>query len=194
MITGCSSFRAAYTRGRRSSVASACRTHAGTSCAARSSTRSVSRTAGCAGPRGRHRQQRLGDDPVLPDQADATAQGGARLLRPRPQAGRAPALGRLHPPPGPGRNRVGARARLPLPAGVAQLVEHQLPKLRVAGSSPVPRFEKAPETGLSVFLGLEGDRPILIVPDGVDANGNPRGVVDTSGNSFPYDLTCIIST
>jgi hypothetical protein len=26
-------------------------------------------------------------------------------------------------------------------AGIAQLVEHQLPKLRVAGSSPVPRFE-----------------------------------------------------
>jgi hypothetical protein len=26
-------------------------------------------------------------------------------------------------------------------AGVAQLVEHQLPKLRVAGSSPVARFE-----------------------------------------------------
>src|SRR2546430_12394280 len=25
-------------------------------------------------------------------------------------------------------------------AGIAQLVEHQLPKLRVAGSSPVPRF------------------------------------------------------
>ena len=28
-----------------------------------------------------------------------------------------------------------------LNAGIAQLVEHQLPKLRVAGSSPVPRFE-----------------------------------------------------
>ena len=26
------------------------------------------------------------------------------------------------------------------PAGIAQLVEHQLPKLRVAGSSPVSRF------------------------------------------------------
>jgi hypothetical protein len=33
-------------------------------------------------------------------------------------------------------------------AGVAQLVEHQLPKLRVAGSSPVARLEKAPESGL----------------------------------------------
>jgi hypothetical protein len=32
-----------------------------------------------------------------------------------------------------------------LPAGVAQLVEHQLPKLRVAGSNPVPRSQKAPE-------------------------------------------------
>src|SRR5262245_38679754 len=29
-------------------------------------------------------------------------------------------------------------------ADVAQLVEHQLPKLRVAGSNPVVRFEKAP--------------------------------------------------
>jgi hypothetical protein len=28
-----------------------------------------------------------------------------------------------------------------LNAGIAQLVEHQLPKLRVAGSNPVPRFE-----------------------------------------------------
>ena len=72
----------------------------------------------------------------------------ARLLRARPQAGRAPALRRLHPPAGPGRIRLGARARLPLPAGVAQLVEHQLPKLRVAGSSPVPRSRKSPETGL----------------------------------------------
>jgi hypothetical protein len=31
-------------------------------------------------------------------------------------------------------------------AGIAQLVEHQLPKLRVAGSNPVPRFEKRFQT------------------------------------------------
>jgi hypothetical protein len=30
------------------------------------------------------------------------------------------------------------------PAGIAQLVEHQLPKLRVAGSSPVPRSTESP--------------------------------------------------
>ena len=29
-------------------------------------------------------------------------------------------------------------------AGVAQLVEHQLPKLRVVGSSPIARFTKKP--------------------------------------------------
>ena len=31
-------------------------------------------------------------------------------------------------------------------AGVAQLVEHQLPKLRVAGSSPVSRSEKGSQS------------------------------------------------
>jgi hypothetical protein len=33
------------------------------------------------------------------------------------------------------------RARISLHAGVAQLVEHQLPKLRVASSSLVSRFK-----------------------------------------------------
>jgi hypothetical protein len=37
-------------------------------------------------------------------------------------------------------------------ADVAQLVEHQLPKLRVAGSNPVVRFAKAPFSGVFVFL------------------------------------------
>ena len=32
------------------------------------------------------------------------------------------------------------RHTAPRPAGLAQLVEHPLPKLRVAGSSPVSRF------------------------------------------------------
>ena len=32
-------------------------------------------------------------------------------------------------------------------ADVAQLVEHQLPKLRVAGSNPVVRLEEAPHNG-----------------------------------------------
>ena len=35
-----------------------------------------------------------------------------------------------------------SRARIRCTAGVAQLVEHQLPKLRVAGSNPVPRLHK----------------------------------------------------
>jgi hypothetical protein len=34
----------------------------------------------------------------------------------------------------------GAQARHHQSAGVAQLAEHQLPKLRVAGSNPVSRF------------------------------------------------------
>ena len=37
-------------------------------------------------------------------------------------------------------DRPDASARFALLAGVAQLVEHQLPKLRVAGSNPVSRF------------------------------------------------------
>ena len=35
---------------------------------------------------------------------------------------------------------AGHLVKLETPAGVAQLVEHQLPKLRVAGSNPVARF------------------------------------------------------
>ena len=42
------------------------------------------------------------------------------------------------------------RVQSPQPADVAQLVEHWLPKPRVAGSSPVVRFEKALETGFSL--------------------------------------------
>src|SRR5205823_6345286 len=45
-------------------------------------------------------------------------------------------------------------------AGIAQLVEHQLPKLRVAGSSPVPRSQKSPgNQGFSRlrFVPLRGD-------------------------------------
>ena len=47
-------------------------------------------------------------------------------------------------------------------AGVAQLVEHQLPKLRVAGSSPVARFleRPSPESTYSFrgsFFGSRGD-------------------------------------
>ena len=41
-------------------------------------------------------------------------------------------------------------------AGVAQLVEHQLPKLRVAGSSPVARFDGKPPAGLVLSVGLAG--------------------------------------
>ena len=37
-----------------------------------------------------------------------------------------------------------ARLEWRLHAGVAQLVEHQLPKLRVVGSSPIARSQKAP--------------------------------------------------
>src|SRR4029079_16950770 len=58
----------------------------------------------------------------------------ARIRRCHPAARRSP--------------RVPESASLSQIAGVAQLVEHQLPKLRVAGSDPVPRYEKAPETGL----------------------------------------------
>ena len=36
------------------------------------------------------------------------------------------------------------RLRSPHHAGVAQLVEHQLPKLRVVGSSPIARSQKGP--------------------------------------------------
>ena len=43
--------------------------------------------------------------------------------------------------------RVGVRYPEPN-ADVAQLVEHQLPKLRVAGSNPVVRFTNAPLSGV----------------------------------------------
>jgi hypothetical protein len=54
-------------------------------------------------------------------------------------------------------------------ADVAQLVEHQLPKLRVAGSNPVVRFTEARwNGGFLVFAdGLPGRE------DG--ARGNPKG-------------------
>jgi hypothetical protein len=40
-------------------------------------------------------------------------------------------------------------------ADVAQLVEHQLPKLRVAGSNPVVRFKaKAPKAAFYVSLAI----------------------------------------
>ena len=42
-------------------------------------------------------------------------------------------------------------ARDSVPAGVAQLVEHQLPKLRVAGSSPVARSQ--PHGGIRLGAG-----------------------------------------
>ena len=42
-------------------------------------------------------------------------------------------------------------------AAVAQLVEHQLPKLRVAGSSPVCRSQRSSDRSFSfLFLGFVG--------------------------------------
>jgi hypothetical protein len=44
-------------------------------------------------------------------------------------------------------------------AGVAQLVEHQLPKLRVAGSSPVARFiREKTRQGLGALPGFSEAR------------------------------------
>jgi hypothetical protein len=54
-----------------------------------------------------------------------------------------------------------ATSRRPQIAGVAQLVEHQLPKLRVAGSNPVSRLnDRARARGVSdgpVPLGVIGN-------------------------------------
>jgi hypothetical protein len=44
----------------------------------------------------------------------------------------------------------------PRSAGVAQLVEHQLPKLRVVGSSPIARYAESP--GHGAFLIRRGER------------------------------------
>jgi hypothetical protein len=44
-------------------------------------------------------------------------------------------------------------------ADVAQLVEHQLPKLRVAGSNPVVRFKEAPHNGAFVWLVKQQEAP-----------------------------------
>jgi hypothetical protein len=54
-----------------------------------------------------------------------------------------PLFGRLRPEPESG--------TVSHNADVAQLVEHQLPKLGVAGSSPVVRSKKGPGTGAFPF-------------------------------------------
>ena len=46
-------------------------------------------------------------------------------------------------------------------ADVAQSVEHQLPKLRVAGSIPVVRFEKPPHVGGFRIQGANGLRNLV---------------------------------
>jgi hypothetical protein len=55
-------------------------------------------------------------------------------------------------------------------AGVAQLVEHQLPKLRVAGSSPVARFDSHWESGDGVTVEGQSD-PRNPSPDTREAAG-----------------------
>src|SRR5690606_36726780 len=55
-----------------------------------------------------------------------------------------------------GSNPTGGSRYTAVLAGVAQLVEHQLPKLRVAGSSPVSRFAHGADID-----GREGGRAAL---------------------------------
>jgi hypothetical protein len=59
--------------------------------------------------------------------------------------------------------RTGKRIGNSSPAGVAQLVEHQPSKLRVAGSSPVARFEENGEGGED-GQGGEGYRRTAVPP------------------------------
>ena len=57
-------------------------------------------------------------------------------------------------------------------AGVAQLVEHQLPKLRVAGSNPVSRFAADLVTGARCPIGYVCSRTM---PLGVTGNTSDSG-------------------
>lgn len=52
----------------------------------------------------------------------------------------------------------------PLHAGVAQLVEHQLPKLRVAGPSPVSRSMKRSFERMTFFFFVAFiDNPVVVI-------------------------------
>jgi hypothetical protein len=53
-------------------------------------------------------------------------------------------------------------------ADVAQLVEHQLPKLRVAGSNPVVRFTRAPSL-VYVSDAADNERPVAMARSGLNS-------------------------
>ena len=108
---------------------------------------------GIARPRGRRAGRRLatGDQGAL--HVRLRRRSAARLRRDRRPGADREALRRRHPRPSSPRGARDGVGYDPRHAGVAQLVEHQLPKLRVVGSSPIARLEPRAEATSAVQKG-----------------------------------------